>query len=54
MTKERHLALSAKGGRSAQRQGKAHRWTAEEAQVAGRKGGKRTAKDPKHMSKVGR
>lgn len=40
-----HRDLCAKGGRAAQASGRAHRWTAEEAAVAGRKGGQ--AKRPK-------
>jgi general stress protein YciG len=32
-------ALSSKGGKAAHAQGKAHKWTSEEAREAGRKGG---------------
>lgn len=36
--KERSRVASM-GGQAVQRSGKAHRWTSEEAQIAGRKGG---------------
>lgn len=34
-----HRRLAVKGGQMAQKTGKAHRWTTEEAKAAGRKGG---------------
>ncbi len=37
---ERRKEISSKGGRAAHAQGKAHQFTREEAQAAGRKGGK--------------
>jgi general stress protein YciG len=42
LTPERHRAVSAKGGRVSHALGKAHRFTAEEARRAGRKGGTTT------------
>ncbi len=54
MSPERRAELSAKGGRSAHRQGKAHQFTTEEAKAAGRKGGRKTAAKPGHMAKIGR
>lgn len=54
MTPERRAEISAKGGRSAHKQGKAHRFTAEEAKKAGSKGGKKTSRDAKHMARIGR
>jgi general stress protein YciG len=39
LTPEQRREIASKGGRAAQRKGKAHRWTAEEAAEAGRKGG---------------
>lgn len=54
MTKERRVELSAKGGRSAHRSGKAHRFTSEEAAEAGSKGGKTTSFNREHMAKIGR
>lgn len=57
MDPARHRALASAGGRAAQAQPGARRWTAEEAAAAGRKGGRaRVArwdqayvpKDPRH------
>lgn len=45
MDKAKLRELSAKGGRSSQRKGVAHRWTKEEAVIAGRKGGLARAKE---------
>ena len=42
LTPERHRAVSAEGGRVSHALGKAHRFTAEEARRAGRKGGTTT------------
>jgi general stress protein YciG len=39
LTPEQRREIASKGGRAAQRKGKAHRWTAEEAVEAGRRGG---------------
>ena len=39
LTPEQRRAISTKGGKAAQAKGTAHRWTSEEAQTAGRKGG---------------
>lgn len=44
MTPERRREISSQGGVSAHAQGKAHQFTAEEAQAAGRIGGKASAK----------
>jgi general stress protein YciG len=41
------------GGRAAHAQGKAHQFTAEEAQAAGRKGGEVVARDRAHMARIG-
>jgi len=40
MDPERLRQISSKGGHTAQQKGSAHRWTREEAQNAGRKGGR--------------
>lgn len=37
---ERRREIASLGGKEAHRRGKAHKWTSEEAQEAGRKGGK--------------
>ena len=39
MTPERHKAIASLGGKAAWAKGTAHRWTEEEACVAGKKGG---------------
>ena len=40
MSAARRRAVARAGGRAAQAQGSAHRWTSEEARAAGRKGGR--------------
>ena len=40
MEKERLREIASAGGKAAHAKGTAHQWTKEEAQVAGRKGGK--------------
>jgi len=39
MSPEKQREIASKGGRAAHRKGTAHRWSSEEARVAGRKGG---------------
>jgi general stress protein YciG len=39
MDREKQRAIASLGGKAAQATGKAHRWTSEMAQIAGRKGG---------------
>jgi general stress protein YciG len=39
MTPEQRSAIASKGGRAAHALGRAHKWSSEEAQAAGRKGG---------------
>ena len=39
MSPEKRRAIQSRGGKAAQETGRGHRWTAEEARVAGRKGG---------------
>ncbi len=41
MSQEQRRAIAGLGGKAAHAKGKAHTWTREEAQVAGRKGGLR-------------
>lgn len=40
MSPERRREIASRGGRCSQGRGTAHRWTSDEAQEAGRKGGK--------------
>lgn len=44
--KDRQREIAAKGGRAAHAMGLAHRWTPEEAKVAGRKGGLLSKRGP--------
>ena len=37
---DKQFEVSSKGGKEAWKQGKAHRWTSEEAKEAGKKGGR--------------
>ena len=46
MSQEKQRAIASQGGKAAHAQGKAHTWTREEAQIAGRKGGLRKRKYP--------
>jgi uncharacterized protein len=52
MGKQREIA--SKGGRAAHAQGRAHEFTADEARVAGRKGGEVVSRDRSHMAAIGR
>ena len=47
LTPKERSAMASKAGIAAQASGKAHRWTLEEARVAGRKGGLRVRGEPK-------
>lgn len=51
---EERRELSRKGGRAVQEKGTAHRFTSEEARVAGRKGGEAVSIDREHMAEIGR
>jgi uncharacterized protein len=51
-SKQREIA--SKGGRAAHAKGTAHEFTADEARVAGRKGGEAVSRDRAHMSTIGR
>lgn len=50
--KQREIA--SKGGRAAHAKGTAHEFTADEARVAGRKGGEAVSRDREHMANIGR
>lgn len=54
MDREKLRELQSRGGKSAQAKGTGHRWTAEQAREAGRKGGKAAARDRAHMSTIGK
>ncbi len=46
--------IAAAGGRAAHAAGAAHEFNAGEAQKAGRRGGKKVARDKAHMAEIGR
>src|SRR5260370_30761470 len=52
MGKQREIA--SKGGKAAHAQGRAHEFSADEARVAGRKGGEVVSRDRAHMAAIGR
>jgi general stress protein YciG len=54
MTPERLREIASKGGKSAHLKGVAHRFTSEEAKLAGKKGGQQVAADREHMAAIGR
>ena len=54
LSPEQRKAIASKGGSVAQANGNANRFTAEQAQVAGQKGGKSVSQDRAHLQKIGR
>jgi general stress protein YciG len=54
MDRSRQREIASKGGRAAHQKGTAHEWTADEARVAGRKGGETVSRDRDHMAAIGR
>jgi general stress protein YciG len=46
--------IASKGGRAAHKLGRAHQFNAEEARIAGRKGGELVSRDRAHMAAIGR
>ena len=54
MSPEKQREIASKGGIAAHEQGRAHEFTPQEAQIAGRRGGKAVSADRGHMSKIGR
>lgn len=44
MDREKQREIASKGGKAAHQKGTAHQWTTEEARVAGRKGGRASAR----------
>jgi general stress protein YciG len=54
MDSERQREIARKGGKAAHEKGTAHEFTADEARIAGRKGGERVSSDRAHMSRIGR
>jgi general stress protein YciG len=54
MDPQRQREIASLGGRAAHAQGTAHEFDAEEARLAGRKGGEAVSRDRSHMSAIGR
>jgi uncharacterized protein len=50
MSPEKKREIASKGGKAAHALGTAHKWTSEEAQAAGRKGGSISRRRPKSAS----
>jgi uncharacterized protein len=54
MDPERQRAIARRGGQTAHRLGKAHRFTQDEARAAGKKGGVAVSRDQAYMAEIGR
>lgn len=54
MNPKLHREIAAMGGRAAHEKGRAHEFTSEEAQKAGRKGGATVSANREHMARIGR
>ena len=54
MSREKVREIAGLGGRKAHESGGAHTWNSATAQAAGRKGGATVAKQPGHMSAIGK
>lgn len=54
MDPARRREISRLGGRKAHERGVAHRYTPEEARIAGCKGGKSVSRNREHMAEIGR
>ncbi len=54
MSPEKQRAIAQQGGQKAHRDGKAHRFTSEEARAAGSRGGQAVSTDRQHMAEIGR
>jgi general stress protein YciG len=54
MDPARQREIASRGGKAAHAKGRAHRFTREEAQVAGRLGGEKVSADREHMRELAR
>ncbi|MBA2287175.1 MAG: general stress protein [Ktedonobacteraceae bacterium] len=52
MSPEKKREIASKGGKAAHALGTAHKWTSEEAQAAGRKGGSISRRRPRHSAHI--
>jgi general stress protein YciG len=53
MSPELQREIASRGGKAAHAKGTAHRFTSEEAKIAGQKGGSTVSADRTHMSRIG-
>ncbi len=51
---ERQREIASMGGKAAHAKGMAHRFTSEEAKIAGKKGGQTVSQNREHMAEIGR
>lgn len=54
MDPERQRAIARRGGRAAHEKGTAHQFNSREAQLAGRKGGRKVSQNRRHMAEIGK
>jgi general stress protein YciG len=54
MDVEKRREIARRGGKAAHAQGRAHRFTTEEARAAGKKGGDSVSRNRDHMAAIGR
>lgn len=54
MDPQRQREVSSAGGQAANKGGRAHRFTSEEARIAGRKGGSQVSQNRQHMAEIAR
>lgn len=54
MVSEKQKEIASKGGKAAHEKGTAHEFTADEARVAGKKGGDAVSRNREHMAHIGR
>jgi len=54
MNETERKKIASLGGKASHAQGKAHKFTPEEARCAGSKGGKAVSRNAEHMAKIGR
>lgn len=54
LSPQKKKEIAQKGGQTAHRRGRAHKFTPEEAREAGRKGGKAVSQNRLYMSEIGR
>lgn len=54
LTSERRREIASMGGRTAHTSGVAHKFTEQEARIAGHRGGVAVSQDREHMARIGR